>query len=238
MLKCHQKQFQAIMESKVRSLKSNRILQKDSGSRAILDLEMELREWCNSFNNWVNTQKSYVQSLQGWLSRCLYYEPESTEDGVAPFSPSRIGAPPIFIICKDWQEAMGRISGENVSNVMQGFASSLHELWEKQEEEEQRLKAESEHRDAESDKRSVVSKGRSESGISALDDLRVDLDSMSKKLVDERGKRKETIKFVNNASSSSLKAGLVPIFEALRKFTAQNVKAHEFVRLQHPQTSS
>ncbi|KFK42143.1 hypothetical protein AALP_AA2G216900 [Arabis alpina] len=235
MLKCHQKQFQAIMESKVRSLKSNKILQKDSGSRAILDLEMELREWCNSFNHWVNTQKLYVQSLQGWLSRCLHYEPESTDDGIAPFSPSRIGAPPIFIICKDWQEAMGRISGENVSNVMQGFASNLHDLWEKQLEEEQRLRAESEqHRDAESDKRSVVSRG---SGISALDDLKVDLDSMSKKLVDERGKRKETIKFVN-ASSSSLKAGLVPIFEALRKFTAQVVKAHEIVRLQHPQTSS
>ncbi|ESQ27368.1 hypothetical protein EUTSA_v10018106mg [Eutrema salsugineum] len=238
MLKCHQKQFKAIMESKVRSVKANTVLQRDSGSRAILDLEMELREWCKSFNDWINTQKSYVQSLNGWLSRCLHYEPEATEDGIAPFSPSQIGAPPVFIICKDWQEAMGRISGENVSNAMQGFASSLHELWEKQEEEEQRIKAELEHRDAESDKRSVVSRGRSESAISVLDDLKVDLDSMRKKLVDERGKGKENIKLVNNASSSSLKAGLVPIFGALRKFTAGVVKAHEVVRLQHPQTSS
>ncbi|KAL1214581.1 Protein ROLLING AND ERECT LEAF 2 [Cardamine amara subsp. amara] len=236
MLKCHQKQFQAIMESKVRSLKAKTTLQKDSGSGAILDLEMELREWRSSFNDWVNIQKEYVQSLNGWLSKCLHYEPETTEDGIAPFSPSQIGAPPIFIICKDWQEAMGRISGENVSTAMQVFASSLHELWEKQEE-ERRVKAESEQRDAESE-RSVVSRGRSESGISALDDLKVDLDSMRKKLVDERGKRKENIKLVNNASSSSLKDGLVPIFGALRKFTAEVVKAHEIVRLQHSQASS
>ncbi|KAG7587378.1 hypothetical protein ISN45_Aa02g025790 [Arabidopsis thaliana x Arabidopsis arenosa] len=236
MLRCHQKQFHAIMESKVRSLKANSNLQKESGSTAILDLEIELREWCSSFNDWVNSQKSYVQFLSEWLSKCLHYEPEATDDGIAPFSPSQIGAPPIFIICKDWQEAMCRISGENVTNVMQGFASSLHELWEKQEE-EQRVRAQFEQRDAESE-RSVVSKGRSESGISALDDLKVDLDSMRKKLVEERGKRKETIKLVNNASSSSLKAGLVPIFGALRKFTSEVVKAHEIVRLQHPQTSS
>ncbi|CAA7013421.1 unnamed protein product [Microthlaspi erraticum] len=240
MLKCHQKQFQAIMESKVRSVKSKTVSQKDSGgSGAILDLEMELREWCSSFNGWVSSQKLYVQSLNGWLSRCLHYEPESTEDGIAPFSPSRIGAPPIFIICKDWQEAMSRVSGENVSSAMQGFASSLHELWEKQEEEERRVKAEFELRDAESDKRSVVSRGgKSESGVSVLDDLKVDLDSMRKKLAEERGRGKESVKLVNNVSSSSLKAGLVPIFDALRKFTAEYVKAHEIVRLQHPQASS
>ncbi|KAF8103580.1 hypothetical protein N665_0188s0508 [Sinapis alba] len=236
MLKCHQKQFQAIMETKVRSVKANTV----SSSKAFLDLDMELRDWCSNFNEWVNTQKTYVHSLNRWLSKCLHYEPEVTEDGYAPFSPSQIGAPPIFTICKDWQEAMGRVSGEKVSNAMQSFASSLHELWEKKEEEEQRVKAaEMEHRDhAESDKRSVVSKGRSESGVSVLDDLKVDLDSMRKKLVEERGsKRKETtVKLAS--SSSTLKGGLAPIFDALRKFNVEVVKAHGIVRLQHPQTSS
>ncbi|CAA7047847.1 unnamed protein product [Microthlaspi erraticum] len=262
MLKCHQKQFQAIMESKVRSLKANTGLQRDSGLKAILDLEMELREWCISFNEWVNTQKLYVESLNGWLSRCLHYEPESTEDGIAPFSPSRVGAPQVFTMCKDWQEAMARISGENVTNAMQGFASSLHELWERQDEEQrQRVKAEYVSHDFEkrlndlrmerarvrmrneqlqdggASERSVV---LSESGVSALDDLKVDLDSMRKKLEEERARHKETIKLVNNAASSSLQAGLVPIFEALGNFTSQVVKAHEHVRLQQqqPQSSS
>ncbi|KFK44283.1 hypothetical protein AALP_AA1G238200 [Arabis alpina] len=263
MLKCHKKQFQSIMESKVRSLRANTGLQRDSGLKAILDLEMELREWCISFNHWVNTQKSYVKSLNGWLSRCLHYEPESTEDGITPFSPSRVGAPQVFVICKDWQEAMSRISGENVTNAMQGFASSLHELWERQDEEQrQRVKAEYVSHDLEkrlndlrmerarvrarneqlqdgASERSVV---LSESGISALDDLKVDLDSMRKKLEEERARHKDTIKLVNNAaSSSSLQAGLVPIFEALGNFTSEVVKAHEHVRFQQeqqPQSSS
>ncbi|CAH8354573.1 unnamed protein product [Eruca vesicaria subsp. sativa] len=260
MLKCHQKQFQAIMESKVRSLRANTgALQRDSGLKAILDLEMELREWCISFNDWVNTQKLYVESLNGWLSRCLHYEPESTEDGVAPFSPSRVGAPHVFVICKDWQEAMQRISGDNVTNAMEGFATSLHELWERQDEEQrQRVKAEYVSHDFEkrlndlrmerarvrmrneqlqdggASERSVV---LSESGVSALDDLKVDLDSMRKKLEEERERHKETIKLVNNAASSSLQSGLVPIFEALGNFTSQVVKAHEHVRFQ-PQPSS
>ncbi|KAF8086493.1 hypothetical protein N665_0624s0034 [Sinapis alba] len=258
MLKCHQKQFQAIMESKVRSLRANTGLQRDSGLKAILDLEMELREWCISFNDWVNTQKLYVESLNGWLSRCLHYEPESTEDGVAPFSPSRVGAPHVFVICKDWQEAMERISGDSVTNAMEGFAASLHELWERQDEEQrQRVKAEYVSHDFEkrlndlrverararmrnedggASERSVV---LSESGrVSALDDLKVDLDSMRKKLEEERARHKETIKLVNNAASSSLQSGLVPIFEALGNFTSQVVKAHEHVRFQQPQSSS
>ncbi|XP_010498631.1 PREDICTED: uncharacterized protein LOC104776294 [Camelina sativa] len=254
MLKCHQKQFHAVMESKVRSLRANTGLQRDSGLKAILDLEMELREWCISFNDWVNTQKSYVESLNGWLSRCLHYEPISTEDGIAPFSPSRVGAPQVFVICKDWQEAMARISGENVTSAMQGFASSLHELWERQDEEQrQRVKAEYVSHDFEkrlNDLRMERARARmrneqlqdggaseksvvlSESGISALDDLKVDLDSMRKKLEEERARHKETIKLVNNAASSSLQAGLVPIFEALGNFTSQVVKAHEDVRFQ------
>ncbi|CAN8291990.1 unnamed protein product [Cochlearia groenlandica] len=257
MLKCHQKQFHAIMESKVRSLRANTGLLRDSGLKAILDLEMELREWCISFSDWVNTQKLYVESLNGWLSRCLHYEPVSTEDGITPFSPSRVGAPQVFVICKDWQEAMERISGDKVTIAMQGFASSLHELWERQDEEQrQRVKAEYVSHDFEkrlNDLRMERARARmrneqlqdggaseksvvlSESGISALDDLKVDLDLMRNKLEEERARHQETVKLVNNAASSSLQGGLVPIFEALGHFTSQVVKAHEHVRFQKQQ---
>ena len=249
MHKCHQKQFQVIMESKVRSLKA----QRDSGLKATVELEMELINWCTCFNNWINTQKSYVGSLNRWLLRCLHQEPEETSDGIAPFSPSRIGAPPIFVICNDWYQAMDRVSEEGVENAMLGFASSLHQLWERQSEEQrQRIKAEyltkdfekrlktlrmekerieHEHEhDASLDK--STSKVPSESGISPLDDLKVDLDSLRKKLEEERARHKEAAKLVHDAASSSLQAGLVPIFEALGNFTSEFLKAHEEIRLQ------
>ncbi|KAL9357516.1 hypothetical protein Peur_050769 [Populus x canadensis] len=247
MLKCHQKQFQAIMESKVRSLKA----QRDSGLKATVELEMELINWCTCFNNWINTQKSYVGSLNSWLLRCLHQEPEETPDGIAPFSPSRIGAPPIFVICNDWYLAMGRVSEEGVENAMLGFASSLHQLWERQgEEQRQRIKAEYLTKDFEKRLKTLrmekeriehehdasldksTSKVPSDSGISPLDDLKVDLDSMRKKLEEERARHKEAAKLVHDAASSSLQAGLVPIFEALGSFTSEFLKAHEEIRLQ------
>ncbi|KAK2659471.1 hypothetical protein Ddye_006004 [Dipteronia dyeriana] len=248
MLKCHQKQFQAIMESKVRSLKAN----TDSGLKATIHLEMELRKWCTLFNNWVYTQKSYVESLNEWLLKCLLDEPEETPDGPAPFSPSRIGAPPVFVICNDWYQAIARISEKEVCGAMSGFASTLHQFWERHDEEQrQRIKADYlskdfekrlgtlriergkiEHdQDALSDK-TAVSKV-SESGVSPLDDLKVDLDSMRKRLEEERARHKETIKLVHNAASSNLQAGLIPIFEALNKFSSEVVKAHEEVRLEY-----
>lgn len=253
MFKCHQKQFQAIMESKMRSLKMNTGFRRDAGLKATLELEMELMNWCACFNNWINTQKSYVESLNEWLSRCLLHEPEETADGIAPFSPGRIGAPLIFIICHDWFQAMERISEKRVSNAMTDFAATLHQLWERQDEEQrQRIKAEflskdfekrlrhlrmergklEQDRDASSDK-TALSRVPSGSGVSPLDDLKVDLDSMRKKLAEERARHKEAMKLVHDAASNSLQAGLTPIFEALGNFTSEVLKAHERVRLQN-----
>ncbi|KAI3460570.1 hypothetical protein Pfo_017233 [Paulownia fortunei] len=90
MLKCHQKQFQAIMESKMRKLKVNTGLQADSSSRATTGLEKELHAWCHHFNDWIGFQKSYVESLNGWLLQCLQYEPEDTPDGPVPYSPASL----------------------------------------------------------------------------------------------------------------------------------------------------
>ena len=77
----------------------------------------------------------------------------------------------------------------------------------------------------------ALSKSPSESGVSHLDDLKVDLDSMRKKLEEERARHKEATKLVHDAASGSLQAGLVPIFEALGNFTSEVLKSHEQVRL-------
>ncbi|KAL0546087.1 hypothetical protein IC582_015992 [Cucumis melo] len=252
-LKCHQKQFQAVMESKIRSLKARTGSRRDESLKATVDLEMELVNWCSRFNNWIRTQKAYVESLNGWLLRCLNNEPEETADGVAPFSPSRMGAPPIFIICNDWHQAMVEISEDKVVGAIHGFALNLHELWERQDEEQrQRIKANFLYKDFEehlrtlkmeramikpdqdeASVRTALSKVPSENQVSPPDDLKANLDSLRKKLYDERAKHKDAIKLVHNAASNSIQAGLVPIFEALEKFSSEVMKAHEQVRLQN-----
>lgn len=251
MLKCHQKQFQAMVESKVRVLKANTGSRGESSLRATVELEIELLNWCSCFNQWVNAQKSYVESLNGWLLRCIDSKPELTADGVAPFSPSRMGAPAIFVVCNDWFQSMERISQKRVNHTMRDFASRIHELWERQDEEQhQRTRAELiskdfekklrilrmergklEHDQGTFSEKTAVSKFPSESGVSHLDDLKVDLDSMRKRLEEERARHKETMNSVNDAASNSLKAGLVPIFETLSHFTTEVLKGYEQIRL-------
>lgn len=254
MFRCHQKQFQAIMESKVRALKANTSFQKDSGLRATLELEMELRTWLGHFSNWISTQKSYVESLNGWLLRCLLYEPEETADGPAPYSPGRLGAPPVFVICNDWSQAMGNCSEAMVTNAMTNFASSLRKLWEKQDEEQrQRLKADDLSKDFKDQLRTVhMDKKRTErekdnvsdrnsgsivpsnsKGVSRFDDLKVDLDTVGKRLAEEKARHRDAVKIVHDAASSSVQGGLVPIFKALESFSLEVLKAHEQVRLRN-----
>lgn len=227
MLKCHRKQFQAIMEIKTRTLRSKTGLQKDSRLKATIELEVELCSWCSYFNDWITAQKSFVESLNGWLFQCLDHEPEVTSDGTVPFSPGRIGAPLIFVTCHDWHKAMGVMKEDGVSNSMQHFASNLRNLWERQDEEQlHRLKKEYLAKDY--DKRMKGLRGeREKPGRNQ--------EGMSGKTVvasDSGISRRDAMKLMRDAASSSLQGGLVPIFKALKNFSSVALTAHEQVRLQ------
>lgn len=253
MVKCHQKQFQVILETKSHNLLGKTGIQRDSGMQAAKVLEQELLKWYSCFNNWISTQKAYVDTLNGWLLKCLDQEPEVTADGMMPFSPSRAGAPPVFIICNDWCQAMERISELEVLRAMHAFATRVHMLWELQDEEQrQKLKAEFLSKDLERklkslhqevglhgngnalDKKGVLVS--SEDSIVLPDNERgaADLDSIKKRLDEERVKHEEALKQVHEAASSSLEMGLVPIFKAMDNFTSETLKAHEEVRIRSP----
>ncbi|XP_075517182.1 uncharacterized protein LOC142551694 [Primulina tabacum] len=239
MLKCHQKQFQSIMDSKMRKLKANTGLKNDSSARATTELERELRLWCERFVDWIAFQKSYIESLNGWLLQCVQYEPEETPDGPVPYSPGQLGAPPIFIVCNDWHQAMESISEARVTNAMNTLLTSLRQLEEKQDQEgRQRLKAEYLSKDIEKHLRSQRMTMSEKTGLplvpsDKLADQKVDLDSMRRRLAEEIIKHKDAKKLVHDAASSSLKGGLVPIFKALENFTSDALKLHEHVRLKH-----
>ncbi|XP_075485734.1 LOW QUALITY PROTEIN: uncharacterized protein LOC142525345 [Primulina tabacum] len=253
MLKFHQKQFQAIMESKMRKLKVNTGLQTDLSSRTTTVLERELSLWCGHFSDWIGFQKSYVESLNKWLLLCLQYEIEETSDGPVPYSPGQLGAPPIFVICNDWHQAMEKISEARVAGAMNNFATILRQLGEKQDEEgRQRLKAEYLSKDYEKHLRTPHFDGGkleheqdamsiktglllfpSDNGVLPLDNLKVDLNSTSHRLSEERIKHEDAVNLVHDAVSSSLQSGLVPIFQALESFTSEALKLHEHIRLQH-----
>jgi hypothetical protein len=123
-LQSYQIQFQVVSEAK--NLAS--VISGGNGHDLAMELELELIKWIINFSSWVSAHRNFVKALNGWLALCLSYEP-----GAAPtYSPGRIGAPSIFVICNRWSQAMDRISEKDVVNAMQALVSSVRHLWEQQ----------------------------------------------------------------------------------------------------------
>ncbi|VAI20788.1 unnamed protein product [Triticum turgidum subsp. durum] len=131
MLECHQIQLHAISQAKnIDSMIDGARFGEDHMD-LIKHLELQLLDWTTCFAGWVNAQKNYVTTLNDWLRKGVEYVPEETDDGVPPFSPGRLGAPPIFVICNSWAAGVARISEKDVVKAMQAFASNVLHLWEK-----------------------------------------------------------------------------------------------------------
>uniref|UniRef100_J3MV40 DUF632 domain-containing protein n=2 Tax=Oryza brachyantha TaxID=4533 RepID=J3MV40_ORYBR len=131
MSKCHQIQSHALSQAKNLDYELAAARFSEAHMDLIKGLELQLLELISSFAAWVNAQKSFVGTLNEWLKKGIDYVPEVTDDGTPPFSPGRLGAPPIFIICNNWAISMGRISEKEVVATMQALASSVLNLWEK-----------------------------------------------------------------------------------------------------------
>lgn len=130
MLECHHDQCEAIREARILGSIGSRKKSGDSHLQATKQLEQELINWTFQFSGWISAQKGYVRALNNWLLKCLLYEPEETPDGIVPFSPGRIGAPQIFVICNQWSQALDRISEKEVVDSMHVFTMSVLQIWE------------------------------------------------------------------------------------------------------------
>ncbi|KAM0947934.1 hypothetical protein DsansV1_C07g0072941 [Dioscorea sansibarensis] len=76
----------------------------ESHRQAVLLLEFELNSLGSSFTQWISAHKSYLESINGWLHKCVYpLRHKSSKKGkYLEFSPRSDGAPPIFVTCGDW----------------------------------------------------------------------------------------------------------------------------------------
>ncbi|CAN1770768.1 Protein ROLLING AND ERECT LEAF 2 [Linum perenne] len=232
MLECHGIQCQAIKEAKGLGPMGSGKKLSDDHLQATLQLEHQLLNWTSSFSSWVGAQKGYVKALNNWLVKCLLYEPEETPDGVAPFSPGRMGAPPVFVICNQWAQAIDRISEKEVVESMRVFASTVFKLWE-QDKEEIRSRMVT-NRDLE---RKVKNLDREDQKIQKQ------IQALDKKIVLVSGdgdglSLTGNIVYQSDTSNGSLQGSLQRIFEAMERFTAESVKAYEDLVLRSEEETS
>ncbi|XP_042441163.1 nitrate regulatory gene2 protein-like [Zingiber officinale] len=240
-LNCHQKQLKVIVNSKIHKLVSRTGSQRESVSKATKELQLELINWYQCFIDWIFVQKSYIDALNGWLISWLPQEVEQTSDGVAPFSPSRIGAPSVFVLSNDWYHANKHISGKQVIEAMDTFIRILHNLLRTQKEEEHhRLEAEYLSQVYDKNLVNFMEKGTaghleiesvSENGLPHRDDGIVKLNFLRKRLDEKIHKHKESLNQIKKVSSSTLQSGLTPLFEALGSFTSDILREYDSVRI-------
>ncbi|CAN6183186.1 unnamed protein product [Urochloa humidicola] len=226
MLECHQIQLHAISQAKNIDSMIDAAKFGDAHMDLIKRLELQLLDWTACFAAWVNAQKSYVNTLNDWLKKGVDYVPEETEDGAPPFSPGRLGAPPIFVICNNWAASVARISEKEVVEAMQAFASKVLNLWERHRSEQRQGMMANKSMD-----RDLRMMERDEQS------MRKALEAQNKKLV-----------LISNQSGVSLSAqvlheggpgaeigglqtSLRNIFEAMENFTAASVNTYKDLHL-------
>ncbi|KAF8405519.1 hypothetical protein HHK36_010426 [Tetracentron sinense] len=221
MLECHRNQCQAITEAKsLDAIASNK--PTDAHLEAIMLFGLELINWISRFSSWIGSQKGFVNALNAWLLKCLLYEPEETPDGIAPFSPGRIGAPPVFVICNQWSQAMERISEKEVVDAMRVFAVSVFQIWEQQNMGiRQKLMG---SKELESKSKTLE---RGEQKIQKA------MQALDKKMVMVSGEGSwlpihgQIVHQRDTTNISSLQSGLKQIFETMERFTANSMQAYE-----------
>lgn len=218
MLECHHSQCLAIGAAKrLDAIASSKHFSDDSLD-ATLQLERELLNWIMRFSCWFGAQKGFVTSLNNWLLKCLLYVPEETADGPVPFSPSRIGAPTVFIICNQWAQAIERISDKEVVESMRDFMNVVLQLWERDKQEMRR--------------RLVVNKNMDKK-VKDLEreDQRIhkDLQVLDKRIVlsSEKDNGLSAVYQSETTKTVSAQTNLRLVFEAMERFTAASLKSCE-----------
>ncbi|KAF6157778.1 hypothetical protein GIB67_038246 [Kingdonia uniflora] len=215
MVECHHNQCQAIAEAKNLDAIASSGKLSDAHFEVIKQLELELLRWTSNFRGWVTAQKEYIKALNGWLLKCLFIEREETADGVVPFSPGRIGAPPVFVICNQWAQSMEDIiSEEEVLQALRGFALSVRYLRERH--------------NTELRMRTMVDTKALE-----RDELKMQKEwqKVDKELVLLGRGPVHIMHTSDTANISSLQLGLKQIFEAMERFTANSMSVYEQLRV-------
>ncbi|XP_039810183.1 protein ALTERED PHOSPHATE STARVATION RESPONSE 1-like isoform X2 [Panicum virgatum] len=237
-LECHEKQLLAIHDSKINQLKAMTISQSGAASEASRELERELTKWYRCFNKWISSQRSCVEVLNGWLKKWLPEAPEEedTADGVPPFSPGRLGAPPVFIISNDWFQAIEIVSKTDALRAIDHFSKLVHEF-KKSLEEEQRQKRKADHASRDYNRKCEVLQG--ELGLSTTenahyshDDRVIDLERLRKRRDEERTSHEKILTHAHVAASATLPIGLVPVLQQITSFFQKNQQVYMRIRIQ------
>ncbi|KAI3795888.1 hypothetical protein L1987_38548 [Smallanthus sonchifolius] len=129
MHECHKNQF-LIISSIHKNTLTKISLQSDTHRQITVYLESELSTLSSSFTKWIGAQKIYVQSLNGWLNKCVPLQPVRKKRR----QPSlRDFGPPIYVTCGVWLEKLETLPTKEVANAIKDLAAEIDHFLPRQE---------------------------------------------------------------------------------------------------------
>lgn len=123
MLECHHSQYITISLA-YHSKTSGGTSQGDAHKEIMLQLQDEVECFGLSFADWINSLTSYVEALNSWLQNCIL-QPQERSKSRRAFSPRRVLAPPIFVLCRDLSSGIKSLPSEELSDAIRVFLSDL-----------------------------------------------------------------------------------------------------------------
>lgn len=123
MLECHHSQYITISLA-YHTRSSTEASHGDTHRQIMVQLHHEIECFSLSFTNLIRSHTSYIEHLNSWLQNCILLpiEPKNRR----PFSPRRVVAPPIFVLCRDWLAGIKSLPTNEVSDAIRSFLSDLH----------------------------------------------------------------------------------------------------------------
>ena len=130
MLECHHAQYITISLA-YHSRSSAGTPLGDTRRQIMSQLQNEIECFGLSFANWINSLTSYVEALNCWLLNCIL-QPRERSKSRRPFSPRRVLAPPVFVLCRDWSAGLKTLPSDELSNAIETFLLDVCQLMERQ----------------------------------------------------------------------------------------------------------
>ncbi|KAE9594317.1 hypothetical protein Lal_00001453 [Lupinus albus] len=138
MAECHQTQKRTLDEAKILLAGTAKLHARKQSSmstanpyrlaRSASNLEVELRNWRNTFESWITSQRSYVHALTGWLLRCVRSSEPNTSNLAC--SPSRANdTHPLFGLCVQWSRNLDSIHEKAVFDGLEFLAAGMGSLY-------------------------------------------------------------------------------------------------------------
>ncbi|KAG0460432.1 hypothetical protein HPP92_020729 [Vanilla planifolia] len=237
MQKSHERQKQVMLDLKAFTCHSYGRYCSDSQRQVTKKLEEQIENWRTCFKSYVAAHGSYVEALNGWLSKFFvpdmkyYNRTKSFAQSYVEGSPS----PPLLLISQEWMSLSRRLPDRTVSISMKGFINNLRVLLAKQwEEQQQKKKVDSLTK--EFDQRfAMLQKAENKMLEYKLSDLHAEpqirdrvehlagrkdlMDAFRQKLDVEKAKHQNCMQETTLTTLNGFKMGLCSVFETLTEFS-------------------